>query len=107
MAKWLKRFRAWETAKQPIQRREVEAVLQRVFGDRVTVNKAGSHRWTVSVPELAESDPDFRFGQFTIPLDRGRRVKAPYCQLAYRAALSLGLLDDRDDDAENDDEDDS
>ncbi len=107
MAKWRKRFLAWETAKQPIARDEVESILHRVFGDRVTVHEGGSHRWTVSTPELVEHAVEFQFGHFGIPLKGGREVKARYCQTAHKAALLLGLLEEADDDEDEEQEDDA
>ena len=62
MAKWRKRWEAWSAAKQPIPTDEVEAMLTRIFGDRVKEHEGTSHRWTVDVPELAGREDDFKFG---------------------------------------------
>ncbi|HRI45345.1 MAG TPA: hypothetical protein PLL78_14600 [Fimbriimonadaceae bacterium] len=100
MAKWRKRFDAWATARQPVPVSEVEALLTRVFGDRVVVHPGGSHRWTVDVPELVEVHDDFKFGQIGMPVSGGKHVKAIYCQIAFEAASLLGLLRDEDDEPE-------
>ncbi len=102
MAKWRKRFNAWAAAKQPIATEEVEAVLTKVFGARVREHKGGSHRWTVDVPELVDAHADFSFGQIGFPVHKGQTVKAKYCQIAYEAALLLGLPEEDNEEPEED-----
>lgn len=103
MAKWRKRFEAWETAKQPISTDEVESVLLKVFGGRLREHKGGSHRWTVDVPELVNVHDDFQFGQIGFPVSKGTSVKAKYCQIAYEAARLLGLPMKEEDESGEDD----
>ena len=105
MAKWRKRFAAWQAAKQPVSVDEVESILHRVFGDRVCEHEGTSHRWTVKVPELADQDEDFKFGEIGIPVKSGQYVKGIYLQIAYQAATMLGLPSEEEtDEAEEDDE---
>lgn len=96
MAKWKKRFEAWQSAKQPIPKAEVESILIRVFGDRVTVNEGTSHQWIVDVSELQGLDSAFVTGMIVVPLSGGQVVKAPYCRLCYEAAGLLGLPEEED-----------
>lgn len=97
MAKWRKRFEAWATARQPIPVAEVEAVLLKVFGDRVREATGSSHRWMIEVNELQGMAGPFVTGLIAIPVSGGQVVKAPYCRMCYEAATILDLVNDEDD----------
>jgi len=103
MSKWKKRFSAWQTAKQPISVDEVEALLFKVFGNRVREHHGTSHRWTVDVPELVNANDDFCFGRIGFPVSGGKVVKAKYCQIGYQAAQLLGLLENEENEPNEDD----
>lgn len=90
MAQWQKKFEQWETAKTPVDATEVEALLKRVFTDRVRTIDGTSHQYKVDVPELREN-PKYQFGFMIIPLFGGQKVKAVYLQKAYEAAILLEL----------------
>lgn len=104
MAKWRKRFEAWRSARAPVPVDEGGALLERVFGDRVTVHKGGSHRWTVDVSDIRDRHVDFQFGLIGLPVRGGKCVLPAYCKVAYRAAVELGLLAEEGDDAQEDDD---
>lgn len=90
MAQWQRKFEKWQYAKTPINANEVEAILKRVFGDRLRIVSGTSHRYQISVPEL-KGNLKYQFGHITIPLAGGQAIKAPYLQKAYEAAVLLGL----------------
>lgn len=105
MAKWRKRFEAWAAASAPVGVDEVESILNRVFGDRLTEHAGGSHRWTVDVSEIAGLHRDFQFGRIGLPVKGGKQVKAAYLRIAYRAAAALELLENDEEDRNEEDED--
>lgn len=104
MAKWLKKFRAWENAREPAQAAEVEAILGRVFGSLLTESKGTSHRWKIDVSDIAHLGADYKWGQIGICVHHGATVKAAYLNLAYRAADDLRLLDDLANEEKSEDE---
>ena len=90
MAKWQKKFEEWKNAKSPVRKTEVEALLKRVFSDRLRHVEGTSHEFVISVPEL-QGTPEYQFDECVVPVSGGQQVKAFYLQRAYQIAILLEL----------------
>ena len=90
VAAWKKKFERWKNASAPVDVKEVEKLLPRVFGSRLREAKGTSHRWHIDVSELA-GRPGFVLPNLPVPVRGGQKVLAPYLQRVYEAAELLGL----------------
>ena len=90
MSQWQKKFERWKDASAPVDVEEVKKLLPRIFGDRFSIRKGGSHNFVIDVHEL-QADPDFVLGILPIPVLGGQRVRPCYLINAYRAATLLDL----------------
>lgn len=95
MAAWKKKFERWKDASSPVDVKEVETLLPRVFGARLREAKGTSHRWHIDVAELV-GEPGFVLPNLPIPVRGGRKVLPIYLQNAYRAAELLDLYPPQD-----------
>lgn len=98
-----KKFARWKKASSEMDTDEVKALLQHIYGERLSIRSSGSHCFLLKVPEMS-AEPGFEFGNLMIPIVGGQKVKPRYLRLAYRAAVKLELFEEEEDATEEGEE---
>jgi hypothetical protein len=86
MSKVEKRVTSWRTGKQPVPKDDVESVLNHYFpGCWSQSEKSGSHIFKISHPVIAQMADSNPYGDLTIPVSGGQKVKPIYLKKLVKA----------------------
>lgn len=86
MSKIEKRVESWRTGKQPVPKEKLESVLNHYFsGCWWQSGKSGSHIFKISHPVISQMAGSNSYGDLTIPVSGGQKVKPIYLKKLVKA----------------------
>lgn len=98
MSKVEKRVEKWRTGKQPVPKDSLESVLNHYFpGCWSKSGKGGSHIFKISHPVIAQMADSNLYGDLTIPVSGGQKVKPIYLKKLLKA---IDLLKEQESESE-------